>query len=425
MKIDIESISEVKKKIIVKIPEERIQKEVNEALDRAQQQAVIPGFRKGKAPRGMLEKKYGKALEDEVCQDLIKSSLTQAIQDNQLEPITVSEMTKPNRIVGNGFSFEASVEVRPQIDPKDYSGIKLEKSKEKVQDKDVQAVLDNLADTHSVLKPKETKKPVKGDYVSMIVERLDKDGKSTEKETPAEQLHMVGHQDARKEIDDAILSMNIDDFQDVTLTHEHKDESGKAHKHEEKVRLTLKSIKTKILPDMNDEFAKTVGPYDSLDALKKQIQEDLEKQMEERNKVDNAKKIIAEVLKKNPTTLPDTLVENELVQLRQEMFNHMVQTGVTKLPEDFSEEKMNKELRPEAERRIHEQLLLAAIAKKEKIEVTGEEVEVKLAQYAEMMKRPVGEVRKQFTENGRMASVQFQILAQKTLDFLLGQATIK
>jgi trigger factor len=118
MKIQVDSISDVKKKISVQIPEERIQQEVNTALDDAQKKVALPGFRPGKAPRAMLEKKYGKALEAEVCQDLVRSSMNQAIQENQLDAITVSDVSEPKREIGKGFSYTASIEVRPSIEPK-------------------------------------------------------------------------------------------------------------------------------------------------------------------------------------------------------------------------------------------------------------------------------------------------------------------
>ncbi|MEZ4846646.1 MAG: hypothetical protein R2877_06835 [Bdellovibrionota bacterium] len=156
------------------------------------------------------------------------------------------------------------------------------------------------------------------------------------------------------------------------------------------------------------------------------MSEDLEKELQaERNKVENVKALLAQILKDNPASLPDTLIENEMMQLRQEMFQHMISSGVNQLPADFSEEKMTKELQPEAQRRVHEQLVLSAIAKKENISVTNEELQSRIAQYAQMMRKPVGEVRDQYVKNGRIEGLRFQILAQKTLDFLLSQATIK
>lgn len=433
MNIQVDSLSSVKKKISVQIPEERIQQEVQDALDKAQKKAVLPGFRPGKAPRSMLEKKYGKALEQEACQDLLRSSITQAIQDNKLDAITISEVSEPKREIGKGLSFTASIEVRPEIEPKKYDAISIQGTNEKVKDEDIENVLKKLQDNHAILKPKEAAKPVKDDYVSLLVERIDEKGNSIEKEKPTEQLHWVGQSQSHPEIDEAILKMGIDDSKEVTLEqpatqHHHAEGETCGHDHSPQkiqVRLTLKAIKTKEMPEVNDDFAKTVGPFENLEALKKQISEDLEKQLQERNKVENVKALVADLLKNNPVELPDTLVENELVQLRQEMFQHMINSGVTNLPTDFSDEKMNAELKPEAQRRVHEQLVLNAIAKKENIDVTPQEMNARIEEYSKMLRKPAAELRRQYMEDGRLASLQFQILAQKTLDFLLSKANIK
>jgi trigger factor len=434
MKIQIDSISEVKKKISVIVPEERIQQEVQDALDKAQKKAVLPGFRPGKAPRSMLEQKFGKAIEAEVCQDLLRSSMTQAIEENKLDAITISEMSEPKREIGKGLTFSASIEVRPSIEPKKYSGLEIKGHDSKVKDEDIQNVLTRLLDQNAVLKPVEdAKKAKKGEYVSMIVERLDDKGQSMEKETPQEQLHLIGHDQSIPEVDEAILKASIGDSTEVSIKqpveHDHKHGEDCNHDHsaqqEMKLRLTLKSVKTKVLPELNDDFAKTVGPFDTLEALKKQVSQDLEKEMGDRNKVENVKALLAEVLKNNPTSLPDTLIENEMLQLKQEMFQHMMSSGMKQLPADFSEEKMTKELRPEAQRRVHEQLVLSAIAKKENIDVTPAEMNSRIEQYAQVLRKPIGEVRAQYASSGRNDALRFQILAQKTLDFLLAQANIK
>lgn len=429
MKIQIDSISDVKKKITVIVPEERIQQEVSDALDKAQKQAALPGFRPGKAPRSMLEKKFGKSIEAEVCQDLLRTSISQAIEENQLDAITISEMSEPKREIGKGLSFNASIEVRPSIEPKKYTGVKVKGHDEKVKDEDITKVLERLLDSNAVLKPVEdAKKAKKGDYVSMTVERLNEKGESMEKDEQQEQLHLIGHEQSIKEVDDAILKASIGDTIEVTVPapkHNHAEGESCGHDHSDmKLRLGLKSLKQKVLPELNDDFAKTVGPFENLEALKKQISEDLTKELGERNKVENVKALLAQILKDNPASLPDTLIENEMVQLRQEMFQHMISSGVNQLPADFSEEKMTKELRPEAERRVHEQLVLSAIAKKENISVTSEELQNRIAQYAQVMRKPAHEVRDQYAKNGRLEGLRFQILAQKTLDFLLAQATI-
>ncbi|MEZ4703668.1 MAG: trigger factor [Bdellovibrionota bacterium] len=428
MKVHIDSISDVNKKLSIEVSEETFQHQIQTAYSKVLRTAQIPGFRKGKAPRSIIEKRYGQAIESEVYQDLIRDTVTQALEDNDFHALNISEISEPKREEGKGFSYTASVEVKPQFDPKDYVGINVKASTAKVEEKQIQDVLDRLLDQHSVLTPiTDRTKPEKGDYVSMIVEEVKEDGSSTcdhdhdhdHHHHAQEQIHMIGHEDARPEIDEAILSMNIGDTQQVTLT-QGKDETQKIF-----AKLTLKAIKRKDLPTLNDEFAKSVGPFENLETLKKQIQEDLEAEIAEKNKVEHAKQVLEHLGKKNPVELPESLIKAELASLRQGVFNRMIQSGVSSLPKDFSAEKMDQELEPEARKRVHEELILERVAKKENITVSSEELAAQLSQYSAMMNKPVHEVRSEFEKSGKIHEIRFRILHQKTLDFLLDKANIK
>ncbi|MCB0327536.1 MAG: trigger factor [Bdellovibrionales bacterium] len=426
MKVHIDSVSDVSKKLNIEVPEETFQSQIQRAYSKVIRSAQIPGFRKGKAPKSVIEKKYGKAIESEVYQDLIRDTVTQALEENDYHALNISDISEPKREEGKGFSYTASVEIKPKFEPKDYIGVKVKKSETKVEDKQVQDVLDRLLDQHSVLLPIEGKtSPEKGDHVSMMVEEVKEDGSSkcdhdhdhSHHSHAQEQIHLVGHADARKEVDEAILSMSIGDTQQITLSDE-KDEN-KVY-----AKLTLNAIKKKELPTLDDAFAKTVGPFESLDALKKQINEDLKAEVAEKNKVEHARQLLEYLAKKNPVTLPDSLISAELASLRQGVFNRMIQSGMNSLPKDFSAEKMDEELKPEAQKRVHEELVLEAIAKKENIDVDAQEVAQKLEEYAGMMNKPVGEVRAEFEKSGKIQEIRYRILNQKTLDFLLDKANI-
>ncbi len=420
MKVQVDHVSDVKKKIVVTIDEDQVQSQMDEAYVDLQKNAQIPGFRKGKTPKSLLEKKYGPSVEAEVFQNLMRATMSEALEENDLDAISISDVSPPERKKGEGLTYSASLEVRPNFEPKDYKGISVKQNKEDVKDEAIQEVLDRILDNHAVMKPLDAKSPKKGQYASILVEHLDDQGNVTETPKAEEQLHMVGHESARKDVDQAIQKMSVGDTQDLTL------ENVPGQKDDQKtfVRLTLKSVKEKQLPELNDDFAKTVGPFENLDALKKQIKEDLSSELEDRKKVDHATQILDHLRKKNKVALPDTMLEQEMQNMRQEFFNRVVQSGQS-LPEDFSADKMNEEMKPEAERRVHEQLLLTAIAKKENIEVTPQEIHAKLHELSHMYNKPEGELRAELEKSGRMDFLHYQLLSQKTLDFLVGEANMK
>ncbi|MCB1197903.1 MAG: trigger factor [Deltaproteobacteria bacterium] len=420
MNIQVDSINEVKKKLTITVEDGHVQEHIDEAYKSLQKNANIPGFRKGKTPRSLLEKKFGPRVEADVFQDLMRESMTKALAEKNLDAIHIFDVSKPAHTKGKGLTYEASVEIRPHIELKKYKGLTVKKNAQDVKEESIQDVLTRIQDSHAVMKPVEAKTPKKGQYASVIFEQLDQDGHPVEAKTPGEQLHMLGHPSAIKEIDDAIAKLNID----ASTVVQTKETTGKDKRPALHVRITLKSIKEKEVPTIDDKFAKTVGPFKSLDELKDKIKEDLAAELEEQKKVDYATQILDQLRKDHPAPYPDTLKQQEMQNLRQEFFNRVVQSGQS-LPEDFSVEKMEADMKPEAERRVHEQIILSAVAKAEDINVDAKELEHKIHELAHIYNKPVQELFAELEKNNRLDALRSQILSQKTLDFLLNEATIK
>lgn len=417
MQIHIDSITEVKKKLTITVDEDHLQEHIEEAYEHLRKNAQIPGFRKGKTPRSVLEKRFGASVQAEVYQEIMRETMTKALEEKELDAITIFDVSKPEHEKGKGLVYSASVEIRPNIEIKNYKSIPVKQNKDDVTDANIEDVLKRIQESQAVMKPLEAQTPAKGQYASILIEQLDENGQSIEKEAPQEQFHMVGHDSARKDVDQAIAKMKVGDTQDLTLEEEGKD--AKLY-----VRITLTGVKEKELPTLNDDFAKTVGPFENLEALKKRIEEDLRADLEERKKTGYALEILETLRKQNPTAFPETLLEQEMLSLKQEFFNRIVQSGQS-LGDDFSVEKMQEEIKPEAERRVHDQILLGTIAKLEDIKVENKELEDKIHELAHMYKKPAQEMYRDLEKNNRLDTLRFQILSQKTLDFLIGQANIK
>ncbi|MCB0272583.1 MAG: trigger factor [Bdellovibrionales bacterium] len=427
MNIHVDSITEVKKKLTITIEDAHVKEHIDEAYKTLQKSASLPGFRKGKTPRTMLEKKFGSQVQAEVYQELMRESMTKALEEKELDAITIFDVSKPEHKEGKGLTYSASVEIRPAIKLKNYKGITVTQNKDEVSEESVQDVLTRIQDSHAVMKPIEATQAKKDQYASITIERLDKDGKTIDEKTPSEQLHLVGHESAHKDIDKAVASLKVNESKEVLIKDDHKHD----HKHDDNcnhedftVRVTLKGVKEKEVPAIDDAFAKTVGPFKNLDELKGRIKEDLASELEERKKVNYATQILDDLRKNHPAPYPESMLEMEMQNLRQDFFNRVVQSG-QRLPEDFSAEKMNEELKPEAERRVHEQVILAAIAKEEKIDVDQNDLEAKIQELSYIYQKPAKELVAELQKNNRIETLRNQILTQKTLDFLLAQANIK
>jgi len=413
MQIKVESVSNVEKKLFIQIPEEAVTQEINKAYRVANQQARIPGFRSGKIPRALLEKRYGASIEDQVFQDLVKNSVSHALIEKKLKAVRVTEISDTDRQEGKGFSYTASIEVRPDIEPKDYLGVSIEAAKHSVSEKDIDDVITRLRESQAILKPIEGATQVSvGDFAGIHVKIPGKEG--------TDQSYQVGQENGQKALDEALLTMKVGDTKAVTLSVGKEGEEPKSLE----IELELKSIKQKIVPELDDAFAKSVGPFETLADLRTHISKDLEADVLQKSKQENIKKILAVVLEKNPLELPKSLIEGEIDFLRRRVEDQMLESGLKTYPADFSKEKLESELLPQATTRVHEQLLIEAIAEKENIGVSNEERDQQIALSARQARIPTAELRAYYEKTNRLGSLDFQILAEKTLDFLLSKANI-
>ncbi|HLG19469.1 MAG TPA: trigger factor [Bdellovibrionota bacterium] len=422
VKVDIESLSPVKKKLSISVPEEMVLEEIETAYKKVGKQVQIPGFRSGKVPRTILEQRFGPAVEGEVFEELIRRTVFDAVREHDFQIVTTPQISDPKREKGSGFTYVASIEVKPAFTPKDYKEISVEKPETKVTDKQIQEVIGRLQDEQAVLKDREgATSAVKGDFVSIVLEPTDAEGNLVEsKEEPKEQIYEVGGEMLHPEIEKALKKLPLGQSAPITIG-----QGADKEKKEFRLRVTLKAIKEKILPTLNDDFAKSVGPFENLAALKDRVKKDLEIETEENAKAEMIQELLASAMKANPVDLPESLVDSELHSLMDGFKQRMERVGMKELPEEYSHENLHKKLRPDAERRVHEQLLLEAIARTEEISAEEKEVTARLERLAAASKVPVGELRSAYEKTGQLDSIRFNILAQKTLDFLLSNAKIK
>ncbi|MFH1262728.1 MAG: trigger factor [Pseudomonadota bacterium] len=420
MQVKVDSVSAVEKKLSVSIPEERVQTEIEEAFKQLSKKIAIPGFRAGKVPRTILEQRFGASVEADVYQDLVQKTVSEALTEHKLDAIRVYDIAEPKRKKGEGFSYVASIEVKPEIEPKDYLGIKVEASKTVVKEEQIQEVLKRLQDSQAVLKHREgVMKPTKGDFVGVTLQECDETGtvKAT-KEELREQTYEVGAELLQPEIEKGVTKITLGESTVVPVKLQNPDREIHA-------KLTLKTIKEKILPTLDDEFAKSVGPFADLNALREQVTKDLQTEVEQKAKSETVRKILDEIVKKNPLMLPETLVHEELHHMMEGLAHRMAQAGIQKLPDDYHPEKLEAEFRPEAAKHVHEQLLIEAVAKKEGLTIEEKEVSERIVSIAKAAKVPPGELRAHYEKSGKFESLRFQLLSQKTLDFLLSKANVK
>ncbi|MCI5072526.1 trigger factor [bacterium] len=417
MNVKVENQSSFEKKVIVEIPEAQVVEEIDKAYKGLKNQANIPGFRKGKAPRAILEKKYGPSVEAQVYQDLVRSSVAEVIEKENLNAINVKNISEPNRDEKKGFSYHAIIEVKPELKPKKYTGIKVKEEKVEVGDKEIEQALDHIRQSQAVLQKKEKAlTPKKGDFAAIRIESLL--ATPGEENKAQERIYEVGAKGGQEVLDNALLKMTVGQSEAVTF-------HDKKNNKDLNMRVHLDEIKEKVLPEVNDDLAKSLGQFKTLAELKDKLKEDLIEEAQKRSKHKKVDGLLETLRKNNPVEVPPTLVSNEIQFMLENIQNQMRYSGVPAFPEDYTQEQIINELKPDAEKRVHDQLLIEAIAKAEDITVDDKAFNDKIADLAKQSKVPTAELKAYYEKTHRLDSVRFDMVWEKTIDFLLEKASSK
>jgi trigger factor len=420
MKVDAEELSPTKKRIQVEVPPPQVKEAVESLYRDLNKRVKIKGFRPGRTPREVLERHYGDYVKEQAISHLINETYPQAISQESLEPIAPPTIDTGDLTVESPFTYSAVVEVRPRIEVTGYKGLRLKGKKEKVTPKEVQGELERLRMMHSRLEPVGGRDRVqKGDVVLMDFQGLldarpIRDGK-------AENYSLeVGSGSMVPGFEEELIGKNIGAQEEITVVfpddHPRKDLAGK----EVTFQVTVKEIRQRILPSLDDDFAKDVGDYQDLDALKERIKTDLEGVKEHRFTEELRQTVIEQLLQANPVEIPSYLVERRTDELLQDLKLRMAAQKQEFPPEE--ERKARGEYQKVAEREVRASFLLEEIGRQESIEPRPEEVEERLQKMASVYQRPLEELRQ---NPSLVAAVQQTLEREKVLDYIIAEADVK
>lgn len=421
MKFDVESISSVKKKINVVFPGEKVGEKIDKAYNKLRKTVKINGFRPGKAPRNILEKQYKDRVLGEVLDDILKESYPEIIAKEGLQPVAYPDFGGEEIREGEDFAFSLSVDVRPDIEPKGYEGITLKKEEAPLSDNDVAGELERLQRSFATFSDVEGRGIEKGDVVTFDFEGFINNEPIENGKAENSNLE-IGSKQFIPGFEEGMAGMKKGESGDVKATfpedYHVKELAGK----EALFKVSIKEIRKADLPELDDEFAKDVGDYDSLDALKERIKKDLTASREEETKRKMHKDLIDAIIKENPIEVPDSMVKRQAQYKADETRKQMTSYGMPKEEIERNISSMADAILKDAERQVKSGLLLEAIAEKEGITVEKEDIEKYYEDMAEKSGRPLEEIRKYFGD--KRDYVVTTVLDNKIFDYLLDKAKI-
>lgn len=418
----VKEIDEITREVTVTIPADVVTQKIGVEIGNICKTVSVKGFRKGKAPRNIVERMHGERVRYEVAQKLISSSLHEIIQANALDVVGDPKIDISSFDAGKELSFQASISLFPSPTISGYDSFVVEAEKQEFSDKAVDDAIEQMRRSKASIRKLESRDTAQiGDVIEgqllVVVE-----GQEQEQQRPEPLVTELGDGRLPEDLATAIAGTRIGETREIptTFADDHADQSlrGKNAKY----TFTLNALHERELPELNDDFVKTLGvEAQTLLELRLKVREDIEKNYEAEAKSDANAKILEELLKRNPFSVPQVMIDEEIRSLisRSGIFDSS-KIDISKIPVEAFREQLGEN----AEKRVKTAIVIDQIGKLEKITVSDEELEKAFEEIAEANGLPLEEVKKFFRDSYRRAGFVAEQVRNKTLDFLLDRAKI-
>ena len=421
MQVNVQRLSPVLVEFDVEVAADRVKSEVEKAYTSVAKTARVSGFRPGKAPRKVLTHLYGPRIAADVAQRLVDETYPQAISDQKLQPVTDPAIEPRKLEEGMPFLYKARVEVLPLIESVSYDGLEAKRPKVEVSPEQITERLDQLRRSHSTLEPLKEARPAQKGDMATIDFTLSTGGTKIDDAGATDFQAELGAGTLIPEIETALLGKSVGDEAEAIVqmpdSHQHPKLAGKSAV----FALTLKDLKERVLPEADDEFAKDVGDFETLEALKKDISGTLEKHSKEQSDNQVAEQLVLELVKANPVPLPPSLVERQMRVTEQEILQRARSQGqkATGVGDE-----LRSQIQQDSEVKVRAGLLMAEIAKKEGIQIGDAELEEGLKELAEQTGKNVAKLRVEYRDQRKREMLIGMILENKVLDIIEAKAKI-
>ncbi|HSE92224.1 MAG TPA: trigger factor, partial [Methylomirabilota bacterium] len=396
MKVAVEEMEGCKRRVAVEAPADVVQKEWERAYGRVQKHARLPGFRRGHVPRSLVKVHFADDVRREVAEHLIPDVYRRALTEVRLEPVADPDLQEVRLEEGAPLSFVAVVEVKPAIELGDYRSVEVQHAPGSVTAEDVDATLERMRESQAQFVAVE-RAAGPGDLV-IVDYALTLDGQE-----PTRQMgyaFVVGEGSVLPEVDEAVAGMRAGEERSFgfRLADDHRREELRGKSGTGTVKVS--EVKEKVLPEVNDDLAKSLGEFDTLEALRAAVLRQLEarRAAEDRHALED--KVIDTLLARHPFAVPEAMVMRHIAHQVEHARERLRRQGVDPdaMPWDYG--KLVTEMRPGAERGVRRALLLEAVAERESVAVTDADVDTEVESIASASQRPTPAIRRMMEKSG-------------------------
>jgi len=414
--------STTKREIEVEIPAEEVARQTDSLIQKYQKMARLPGFRRGHVPPSIIRQRFAEEIKTDVVEALVPRYFRQETERLGMHPISQPRVTDLHLHEGEPLRFKAAFEVLPEIKLEGYKELRSDKPEITVSDADVDQALAELREQHATFNPLEGRALSDGDFAQVSLDGHPHSGEGQPVHMDEVLVEIAG-KNTMPEFTEHLRQANVGDERtfDVNYPEDAQDKrlAGKTFSYTVKVN----AIKQKSLPELNEEFAKQLGEFSTVDDIRQRIREQIEFERKHQAERESKDKLVAELIRRNDFEVPEALIENQIDIRIERGLRALAAQGLT--AEQMKKMDLHRLRGGQREQAVHDvkaSLLLEKVADEEKIQVSDEELDQEVESLAKQTKQTVEAVRARLTRDGGLDRIRTRIRSEKTLEFLYRQS---
>lgn len=415
-------------KLVIEASAEEFEAGLNAAYNKNKNKISVPGFRKGKAPRKMIEQLYGSQIFfEDAANEIIPDAYADAAKESGLDIVSQPKVSIEQLEAGKPFIFAAEVAVRPEVELGEYKGVEVTKADAEVTDADVEEELKKVQDQNSRTVSVEDRAVKDGDMTVIDFEGFI-DGEAFEGGKGENYPLTIGSHSFIDTFEEQMIGMNIGEEKELNVTFPEDYHAENLKGKPATFKVTVKEIKEKQLPELDDDFAQDVSDFDTLAEYKDDLKKKIAERKESEAKAKKESEAIEKVVEAAKMDIPQAMIDTQVNRMLEDFAMRLQQQGLS-VEQYFqytgmTADKIMEEMKPEAVKRIKNSLVLEAVAKAENIEVSEEEFEAELQKMADMYKMEIEKI-KEFMQDAEAKQMKDDIAIQKAVELIVSSAAEK
>ena len=427
MSVQVEKLEKNMAKLTVEVSAEDFKAAIKKAYNKTKNRFAIPGFRKGKASQAVIEKMYGEAVfYEDAADEAINSTYAEAMKESGLDIVSRPEITVEQIGKDQAFIYSALVAVKPEVTLGEYKGVEVEKADAAVTAEDVEAELKRVQEQNARLLTVEDRPVADGDQTVIDFEGFV-DGKGFEGGKAEDYPLTIGSHSFIDTFEEQLIGKNIGEECEVNVTFPTEYHAAELAGKPAMFKVTVKEIKVKELPALDDEFASEVSEFDTLDEYKQDIEKKLQERKEKAAASQNEDRVVAKVVENASMEIPEKMIDAQVDNMLRETAQRMQSQGLSMdlymKYTGMTADQMKDQMRPEAVKRIQTRLVLEAVVKAENIDTSEEKLDEEIAKMAEAYKMEADKLKSYMTDSDKDQMKQ-DLAVQAAVDLLVSEAKL-